>query len=100
MTAYWPAIVCRRNRPNLGAWYLKEQKDGAAISFQLGHQRRSWKDDPVFRSGECLVVLGFVENMSGPHGTVGWNVTALDQNLNKFEFFWGDETPFRSVWKR
>jgi hypothetical protein len=84
----------------LGAWYLKTQRDGGAISFQLSHGKRDWKTDPIFRSGECLVVVGFSDNMTGPMGTVGWNVIAMDQKLSKFEFYWSDETPFRSVWRR
>lgn len=99
MTAFYASGAKKHNRPSLGPWYLKHPKDCDAISFQLRHKKRSWKNDPIFRSGDLLIVVGF-EETNNPYGSVGWEVTALDKDLNKFQFFWDDETSFRSIWRR
>ncbi len=110
MTAYCPAssAVRHHRRPYIGLWYLKYQKcpmggirHAQVISFQLSHKKRYWSSDPIFESGDKLVVLQIKESSNAPiAGRVGWEVKALDQNLQPFEFFWDDETPFRSIWER
>lgn len=100
--------IRRHNRPYVGLWYLKHQKcpmggirHTQTISFQLSHHKRYWASDPIFQSGDKLVILSVKESYRSPiPGRLGWEVQALDQNLNPFEFFWGDETAFRSVWER
>lgn len=95
--------IKRHNRPYIGLWYLKRIKSGetSCISFQLSHHKRYWASDPIFQSGDKLVVLSVKESYRSPiPGRLGWEVQALDQNLNPFEFFWDDETAFRSMWER
>lgn len=110
----FPGHLRHRNRPNLGTWYLKpafgrESRDkasgvrfdtGGIISFQLSSPKRDWKNDPIFRSGDVLVIVGFETHVCETYKTPGWRVRALDKDLKEFEFFWTDEVPFRSVWQR
>lgn len=95
--------IRKHNRPYRGLWYLKRMKDQSehAVSFQLSHHRRYWASDPIFQAGDKLVVLAVEpSNKATIPGRLGWEVKALDQNLNPFEFFWDDETAFRSIWER
>ncbi len=102
MTAHYGSLqaIRRHNRPYRGLWYLKLQTEGG-ISFELSHKKRYWVSDPIFQSGDKLVILEVKESSNSTlPGRLGWEVKALDQHLNSFEFFWDDETAFRSIWER
>lgn len=97
------AAIKRHNRPYTGLWFLKQVKNGEPtyISFQLSRRGRYWTDDPIFEAGDKLVILSIKESSRAPiPGRLGWEVKALDQKLNPFEFFWDDETAFRTIWER
>lgn len=94
--------IRRHNRPYRGLWYLKKFKsDGVQyISFRLSHPNRCRASDPILQSGDKLIVLDVKESNKAIPGRLGWEVRALDQDLNPFDFFWDDETAFRSMWER
>lgn len=102
--------IRKHNRPYTGLWYLKydpcplggiRRTVNYQFRLQLRHVARHYQHDPIFQSGDKLVIVSVKETNRSPlPGRVGWEVKALDQKLNPFEFFWDDETAFRSMWER
>jgi hypothetical protein len=100
----YPGHIRHHNRPSSGIWYLREgaPRNGiiGTVSYQLSLPSRSWTKDPIFKTGESIIILDTESRLAETYHSVGWIVRALDSQLKEFEFFWSDEISWRSVWQR